>query len=162
VAERSFEVSTVVGAAPEDVVDLLVDLTRHQGLHPYLVSARVVSSGEEAGTAWRRWSVHERPRLGPVRYPIRFTATLTRTSPTTFTSDVDAAPGCTIHTVTEAEPHGQGARVRERATVRAPGPLVGYMARQAHTAHERTFRLLPDALSGRPPRDGRSWPPPAD
>lgn len=160
-AERCFEVSTVVGVAPEDVVDLLLDLTRHRGLHPYLVSAHVVASGEDADGAWWRWSVHERPRLGPVRYPIRFTATLTRTSPTTFTSDVDAAPGCTIHTLTEAASHGEGAQVRERATVRAPGPLVGYMARQARTAHERTFRLLPDAVSGPRPRDGRSWPPPA-
>lgn len=148
-AERTFEVSATVPVAPEAALAFLADLTAHEGLHPYLVSARVVAEGDSPAGAWQEWLVHERPRLGPLRYPIRFGARLTRTSPTSVLSEVAAAPGCTIRAVTSAEPAPGGALLLERAVVRAPRLLVGYMAAQAEAAHRRTYRLLPGVLAAR-------------
>ena len=58
-----------------------------------------------------------------------------------------AAPGCTITATTDAVATGDGSRVTERAVVGAPRLLLGYLAGQAQTAHARTFRLLPGALT---------------
>jgi len=142
-ATRTFELTTRVPVAPEAVIDFLADLAAHRGMHPYLVEARIVESGD----GWRDWLVVERPALGPFRYTIRFPARMTRTSPTTLRGDVTAAPGCTLLTSTTAVADGPGATVTESTVVTAPAPLVGYMAKHARVAHERTYSLLPRELS---------------
>jgi hypothetical protein len=148
-AQREFELDCLVPVAPDVVIDFLADLANHHGLHPYLVEAVVLAEGASTAGPYRQWQVLERPRLGPVRYPIRFEARLTRTSATSFTSHVRAAPGCTIDALTTASPGSEPgtAHVHERSVVRAPVGLIGYMARQAEVAHRRTMRLLPDVLA---------------
>src|SRR4051794_6758387 len=98
-----------VPVAPEAAVDFLGDLARHHGLHPYVVSADVLASGEDAAGSWQAWRVVERPRLGPFRYTIRFPARMTRTSPTSMRGDVTAMPGCTLVTTTQATGTGASA-----------------------------------------------------
>jgi len=148
-ATRSFELTTTVPVPPEAAIDFLVDLARHHGLHPYVVSADVVASGQDEDGSWQDWRVVERPRLGPFRYTIRFPARMIRTSPTSMRGDVTAAPGCTLVTMTEATGDGASATLHEVTVVTAPLPLVGYMTRQARLAHARTFSLLPTELAGR-------------
>ena len=164
-ATRSFELTATVPVAPEAAIDFLVDLERHRGLHPYVVSAVVVASGTDAAGSWHNWRVVERPRFGPFRYTITFPARMTRTSPTSMRGDVTAAPGCTLVTTTQASsstasgpshettPHEttlHETTLHETTVVTAPLPLVGYMTRQARLAHARTFSLLPTELAGTP------------
>lgn len=146
VAERRFDLTATVPAAPETVIDFLMDLERHRGLHPFLVSAEVVDRGTDERGAWSQWRVLERPRLGPLRYPIRFPARLVRTSATTMESVVRALPGCSLRSVVEAVATPSGTTVTELTWVSAPRPAVSYMERQARVAHERTLRLLPSVL----------------
>ncbi|MFI8526261.1 hypothetical protein ACIGB8_17510 [Promicromonospora sukumoe] len=144
-----FELTTSVPVGPHAAIDFLTDLTRHQGLHPYLVSADVVAEGTGPDGPWQEWRVVERPRLGPLRYTIRFPARVVRDGDT-MTSSVRAAPGCTLRTVTRATPAGDGdgtsTLLTETTEVIAPWPVAGYMTRQARAAHERTFALLPGEL----------------
>lgn len=150
-AKRAFELSSVVPVTPEAVVDFLTDLTRHRGLHPYLAEAHVTERGRSEAGDWAQWRVRERPRLGPFRYSISFGARLTRTSTTSFDAYVLAAPGCTIHSSTQASPGDEPgtAVVREHSLVTAPLLLLSYMAHHAEIAHARTFRVLPDVLGER-------------
>lgn len=145
-ARRTFELTTTVPVSPEAAIDFLVDLARHHGLHPYLVSAEVVDRGTDQAGTWQDWRVVERPRLGPLRYPIRFPARMIRTSPTSMRGEVTAAPGCTLVTTTHATGTAASSTLHETTVVTAPPPLVGYMARQARLAHARTFSLLPTEL----------------
>ena len=150
-ARRTFELTTTVPVSPEAAIDFLVDLARHHGLHPYLVSAEVVDRGTDQAGTWQDWRVVERPRLGPLRYPIRFPARMIRTSPTSMRGEVTAAPGCTLVTTTHATGTAASSTLHETTlhettVVTAPLPLVGYMARQARLAHARTFSLLPAEL----------------
>jgi hypothetical protein len=149
---RTFELTTTVPVAPEAAIDFLVDLSRHRGLHPFVVSADVVASGRDADGDWQDWRVVERPRLGPVRYTIRFPTRMTRTGPTAMRGDVRAAPGCMLVTRTTATADAVAghAIVHELTTVSAPRLVLGYMAEQARVAHARTFALLPAELDTRP------------
>jgi hypothetical protein len=70
-----------------------------------------------------------------------------RTADDAMSTSVRAAPGCTLLTFTRATPTAAGALLSETTEVTAPWPVVGYMAGQARTAHERTFALLPRELS---------------
>jgi hypothetical protein len=144
-AQRSFHLYAVVPVDPEVAIDYLADLARHRGLNPYLEEAVITDEGDSDKGHWQKWRIHDRPPLGPFRYSLRFGARLTRTSPTTYTSSVLAAPGCTIEAVTHArlgDTPGT-ALVDERSVVTAPAPFLSYMARHAELAHARIFRLLP-------------------
>ncbi len=141
-----FELTASVPVDPHAAIDFLADLTRHRGLHPYLVSADVVASGAGPDGPWQDWHVVERPRLGPLRYTIRFPARMVRAEDDVLTSSVRAAPGCTLRTVTRATASGDGALLTETTEVTAPWPVAGYMTRHARAAHERTFALLPGEL----------------
>jgi hypothetical protein len=148
VAQRSFHLYAVVPVEPEVAIDFLADLARHHGLHPYLEEAVITEEGDSDAGHWQQWRIRDRLAFGPLGYTLRSGARLTRTSPSTFTSSILAAPGCTIEAVTRAR-HGETpgtADVDEHSVVTAPAPLLSYMARHAELAHARTFRLLPAAL----------------
>ncbi|KAA9105500.1 hypothetical protein [Microbacterium rhizomatis] len=148
-ATRSFELTTIVSAPPAGVIDFLADLSAHRGMHPYLQSAQVVARGTAADGEWAEWAVVERPRLGPLRYTIRFPARMTRVSPDSLEGRVRAAPGCYLRTTTTARATDVGTVVGEVTEVEAPLPLVAYMARHARLAHERTFSMLNAELARR-------------
>lgn len=147
-AQRSFHLYAVVPVDPEVAIDFLADLARHRGLHPYLEEAVVTAEGDSEAGHWQQWRIRERPAFGPFRYTLRFGARLTRTSPTSYTSSVLAAPGCTIEGVAHARLGDTPGTtlVDEWSVVTAPAPLLSYMARHAELAHARTFRLLPAVL----------------
>lgn len=147
VGSRAFELSVLLPVGPAEVIDFLADLTRHRGLHPFLVSATVVGTGASAEGQWSDWRVEERPTIGPLRYRLRFSARVTRTSETAMSTLVRAAPGCWLRSTTVAAPVGTGSLVTETTEVTAPWPVLGYMARSGEAAHARTFTRLPDALA---------------
>jgi hypothetical protein len=150
VARRSFELSTTVPGAPSAVIDFLMELDKHIDLHPFLVSASVHSTGHSHRGRWWEWRVVEEPRMGPVRYRIRFRARMVRTSPTSLEARAHALLGCRLRAVTRGVASEDGRTVlTESVVATAPLPLVGLLARQTRTAHARTYQGLPSALASR-------------
>ena len=146
-AASTFTVTTTTTVGPSAVIDFLAALDRHGGLHPFLVSADVVG-GDPSGDQ-QDWRVVERPRLGPLRYTMRFTARLVRTGPAALHTEVRPAPGCLLLADTTAtrQPDGR-TQVSECCTIEAPRYLLGYMTRQARIAHARVFAGLAGELEG--------------
>jgi hypothetical protein len=144
---RVFGVSASVPVTPEAAIDFLLDLTRHRGLHPFLVTASVVGSGTSPDGPWWDWQVEERPPLGPLRYPLRFSARLTRTSSQSMTALVEPGLGVRLRSTTVAHPTTTGCELLETTEVSAPWPVLGYTARHGEAAHRRTFSRLPEALA---------------
>jgi hypothetical protein len=143
VARRAFTVTTTVRLDPVHVVDLLADLPRHVGVHPFLVSAVPIGQGRDTAGSWTDWQVTERPGWWRLRYRVRFVARVVRTSQTSIHTRV-ALPGCRLVSTTVAHAEAGGARVVEETTVDSPRPLIGYVARQAERAHRLTFSMLLD------------------
>jgi hypothetical protein len=119
VAIRTFELTTAVPRAPEAVIDFLEDLSRHRGLHPYLVSADVVARMHRNSATSMSGDVRAAPGCS-----LRTT--------TVATAQPEPASASTVHEVT---------------VVTAPWLVIGYMTRQAQLAHARTFSLLPRELA---------------
>ena len=148
VAKRSFEVSTTLPGAPSAVIDFLMDLEKHRGLHPYLVSATVSGTGSSHLGPWWDWQVEERPRMGPVPYSLRFRVRMTRTSASSLESRLTALPGCHLRASMQAVATADGSTVlTEKVSATAPPLIVGYLARKARGAHIRTYARLPAALA---------------
>jgi hypothetical protein len=148
VGSRSFQLATTVPVSPARAIDFLMDLGSHRGLHPFLVTAEIVSEGSGPDGPWWDWRVHERPPLGPWHYSVRFPAHLVRTGPTTMRSRVRAAPGCLLESTTQGEAVGGGTRLVEHTEVLAPPLLLAYIERHARAAHTRTYERLPQELAG--------------
>ncbi len=147
-AKRSFEVSTTVPGHPPDVIDFLMDLEHHRGLHPFLVSATIVGTGSSHRGPWWDWQVVERPKVGPLRYHLRFRIRMTRTSPSSSESRLTALPGCRMRATVQAVATADGSTVlTEKVAATAPPLVVSYLARQARAAHTRTYARLPEALA---------------
>ena len=134
-ARRTFTLTAQVPVDPASVLDFLAALDRHRGLHPYLESAVVVRDEPPE----KEWEVVEKPG----RYRLQFRAVLTRVSPTELHSDVRVRLGVRLRVVTRMA----GTTLTETTTVTAPRPLVGYVARKARRAHERTLARLPGELT---------------
>ena len=148
VAKRCFELSTTVPGAPVAVIDFLVDLEHHRGLHPFLISARPIGTGTSRRGSWCDWDVEERPRFGPLSYRMRFRARVTRLSATAFETWVHPLPNCHLRGRTRAEETTGGrTRVTESVTAVAPFLMVSYLARQARAAHRQTYERLFVALA---------------
>jgi hypothetical protein len=127
-----------------------MQLDKHVELHPFLVSASIQSTGESHRGLWWDWRVVEEPRVGPLRYRIRFRERRVRTSPTSLESRARSLPGCHVRAITRGVASEDGRTVLTESVVAiAPLPLVGYLARQARTAHARTYQQLPAALASR-------------
>ena len=141
-AERRFTVTADVAVDPATAIGFLVDLTRHRGLHPFLQSATVVASGPD----WQEWDVVERPSAGPIRYTVRFRARVVRDAPDAMTVSLRLRPGVELVSHTVATGVGDGTRLTETTTTRAPWGLRSYVATTARRAHERTYRRLPEHL----------------
>jgi hypothetical protein len=148
VAKRSFELSTTVPGEPSAVVDFLMDLDHHKGVHPFLVSAKITGSGTSHNGPWWDWYVVERPKVGPFHYQLRMRTRITRISPTALESRVRPLPGCHLRGTTRAVESEDGRTVlTENVAAIAPFLLVSYLARQARAAHARTYERLPAALA---------------
>ncbi len=141
-ADRSFTVTADVAVDPATAIAFLIDLSRHRGLHPFLRSATVVAAGPD----WQEWDVVERPSVGPVRYTVRFRARVVRDAPDAMSVALRLRPGVELVSHTVATGHGDGARLTETTSTRAPWGLRSYVARTARRAHERTYRRLPEHL----------------
>ena len=111
--ERTFTLVTDVPVAPDLALDFLADLPRHRGMHPFLVSARVVV----AGPGWQEWEVHERPTLGPFHYPVRFRARLARPRAGELVTQVRLSSVVRLGSDTVATATAHGTRLVETTTV---------------------------------------------
>ena len=145
---RQFELSTTAPVEPDFAFQFMMDLNNHRHLHPFFVAAEVVSSGVDAsGHSYQDFIVTERPRLALFRYTITFPTRMMVTGDCELTSQVQAALKTRLTNVVRCRLEQGKTRITETVTVDAPWPTIGYVTRQAHIAHQRTFSLLPSALA---------------
>lgn len=152
-AEARFELAVEVGAAPEAAIAFLADLHRVRALHPLIVRVDDLAPAPERPAA-RRYRVTDRLRVGPLRLRAVYVAELERVSPRELRGTAWQRPRVEVYTRYRAEPAPGGARLVERALVRAPWPLLGTVRRRAEAAHREMLAGLGTALAAEA-RSGR-------
>jgi hypothetical protein len=141
-AERSFEQSIEIGAAPEVVHDFLSDLHRHRGLHPLIERIEDLPA-HPARPRVRRYRVTDRIRFGPIAFRIAYVAEIEPFAPDLVLGAAWQSPGVEVrtrHRVTSSETGGT--LVEEEVLLVAPFLLVDYARRQAKAAHGETLAKL--------------------
>jgi hypothetical protein len=153
-AERSFEQSIEIRAAPEVVHGFLADLHRHRDLHPLI--ERIEDLPAQPGRPdVRRYRVTDRMRLGPLSFRIHYVAELAPVAPDEVVAAAWQSPGVEVRTRYRVTPTPDGGtRLREEVRLKAPLPLIGYAHRQAEAAHRETFAKLKVLLEAESARGG--------
>jgi hypothetical protein len=141
-AERSFEQSIAIGAAPAIVHAFLADLHRHRDLHPLI--ERIEDLPPQPGRPdVRRYRVTDRMRLGPLAFRITYLAELEPFAPDLILGAAWQSPGVELRTRYRVSPsRGGGTLLHEEVRLKAPRLLIGYAHRQAEAAHRETLAKL--------------------
>jgi Polyketide cyclase / dehydrase and lipid transport len=141
VANARFEESVDIRAPADLVHARLVDLHRHRDLHPLIERIDDLPS-DPLRPAARRYRVTDRLRLGPFHFRIHYVAEIEAISSSEIRGTAWQTPGVEVRTHFRVTAAPFGARVREKAVLKAPWPLIGYAARQAKSAHRETLAKL--------------------
>src|SRR5688572_7642676 len=96
-AERSFEQSIEIAAAPEQAHAFLADLHRHRDLHPLI--ERIQDLAAQPGRSdVRRYRVTDRMRLGPLSFRIAYVAEIEAVPPDLILGTAWQSPGVELRT----------------------------------------------------------------
>ena len=140
-AQRSFEQSISIAAAPAQVAPFFASYDQHTALHPLIVAIRPIAAQPAAPDA-RWYAITDRMQLGPLRFRFTYTAALRDAGDGAFISDAFQFPRVHLHNVTRCQPAGSGTHVHEQITIDAPRLLIGYVYQQAFAAHRELLARL--------------------
>jgi hypothetical protein len=150
-AERGFEQSIVIAAAPGVVHAFLSDLHRHRDLHPLI--ERIEDLPPHPGRPdVRRYRVTDRMHLGPLSFRIHYVAEIRPVPPDLILGTAWQSPGVEVRTQYRvAAGPGGGTLVREDVRLKAPFVLINAL-RRAGARAARAARLPRLARHCRPAR----------
>ncbi|MCF6277469.1 MAG: SRPBCC family protein [Anaerolineales bacterium] len=142
-SEPTFTTEIYVDRAPEHVLEFLSDLSRHDRIHPLIVSVEELNTPEEQ---FRRYRITDRIPFGPFMLKAVYEADIWRTQDGDLRSIARQSPGIVLHNLTRAIPKGDGTLLREEVSVKAPRLLLNFVIRQAEESHEKMFTRIKEAL----------------
>jgi hypothetical protein len=79
---------------------------------------------------------------GPFQFQIKYRADIIAVTEDTIHTEAYQAPQTFITNITKVTPEGDGVRLHETITLRAPAMLFGYAFQQAQTAHEEMLQRI--------------------
>jgi hypothetical protein len=132
------------GGDVDEAVALLSDFSRHAELHPLIV--RVTPAPAPEGVL-RRYLITDRIVLGPVRFPVTYTADVLRADADRVVTLARQRPGTTVRNDTRLSVVDAEVRAVVEITLTAPTPLFGFAVRQARAAHAVLADRLRAALT---------------
>lgn len=112
---------------------LIADYRQHHLIHPLIVK---VEPGEAPPGILRRYFITDQLQWGPFRFKIAYRADILEIGQGRVHTQAFQSPGTTVDNQTRIVPEGDGARLTETITLRAPDLLFGYAFEQARAAHQ--------------------------
>ncbi len=152
-AQRSFEQSITIAAAPAQVAPFFASYDQHTVLHPLIIAIQPIAARPAAPEA-RWYAITDRMQIGPLRFSFTYTAALRDAGDGTFISDAFQSPRVHLHNITRCQPQGAGTLVHEHVTIDAPRLLIGYVHQQALLAHRELLARLKQHIEAAQHGDG--------
>lgn len=134
-----FEESIYIHTSPERVLALIADYSQHHLIHPLIIK---VEPGEAPPQVLKRYFITDQLQWGPFRLKIVYRADILEIGPDRVHTLAYQSPGTTVDNLTRIVPEGDGARLTETITLRAPNLLFGYAFEQARAAHRVMLRRI--------------------
>jgi len=134
-----FEKEIHIQADAATVIHLIADYSQHHKIHP-LIEKVERASAEPAGV--RRYFITDRLQWGPFQFKIKYRADIITVTEDTVHTEAYQSPQTFITNLTRVTPEGEGVRLHETITLKAPTLLFGYAFQQAQSAHEEMLKRI--------------------
>ncbi|HVN15548.1 MAG TPA: SRPBCC family protein [Anaerolineales bacterium] len=130
--QGTFENEVFIQAKPDQIIPFLVDHRNHVRFHPLITAVDEVPP--PAG-ALRRFFITDQLIWGPFHFKIKYRADVIRTTENEMLTEAYQSPGTYITNHSTFMAEGNGTRMHETITLKAPNLLFGYAFSQAKSAH---------------------------
>ena len=137
--EQTFTTEININADAHRVLELLQDYSKHDKIHPLIVS---VEELDVAAEQFRRYRITDRVPMGPFKIKAVYEADIWRTDDGELESVARQSPGILLHVRTTATPQAGGTLLSEVVSVKAPSLLQNFVFRQARDAHQKMFERV--------------------
>jgi len=137
--QGTFEKEIHIQADAATVINLIADYGQHHKIHPLIVKVERAKN-EPAGV--RRYFITDNLQWGPFRFKIKYQADIIAVTEDTVHTEAYQSPQTHVTNITKVTPDGNGIRLHETITVRAPNMLFGYAFKQAQVAHEEMLERI--------------------
>jgi hypothetical protein len=134
-----FEKEIHIQSDAATVVRVIADYSQHSKIHPLIVK---VERAKEEPAGIKRYFITDRLQWGPFQFQIKYRADIIAVTEDTIHTEAYQAPQTFITNITKVTPEGDGVRLHETITLRAPAMLFGYAFQQAQTAHEEMLQRI--------------------
>jgi hypothetical protein len=134
-----FEKEIHIQSDAATVIHLIADYSQHHKIHPLIEK---VERAKEEPAGVRRYLITDRLEWGPFKFKIKYRADIIAVTEDTVHTEAYQSPRTFITNVTKVTPAGNGVRLHETITMRAPGLLFGYAFKQAQSAHEEMLKHI--------------------
>ncbi len=134
-----FEKEIHIQADAATVIHLIADYSQHHKIHPLIEK---VERAKDEPADVRRYFITDHLQWGPFKFKIKYRADIIAVTEDTVHTEAYQSPGTFVTNLTKVTPEGDGVRLHETITMRAPGMLFKYAFKQAQSAHEEMLKRI--------------------
>lgn len=137
--QGTFEKEIHIEADAATVIHLIADYSQHHKIHP-LIEKVERAKDEPAGV--KRYFITDHLQWGPFKFKIKYHADIIAVTEDTVHTEAYQSPQTFVTNLTKVTSEGNGVRLHETITMRAPRLLFGYAFKQAQTAHAEMLKRI--------------------
>jgi hypothetical protein len=137
--QGTFEKEILIRSDTKTVINVIADYSQHHKIHPLIQKVERVA---DAPQGVRRYLITDSLRWGPFKFKIKYQADIIAVTEDTVHTEAYQSPQTHVTNVTKVTPQGDGVRLHETITMKAPNLLFGYAFKQAEAAHEEMLRRI--------------------
>ncbi len=145
--QGSFEKEIFIQSDAATVINTIADYSQHHKIHPLIIS---VEQAKEAPEGVRRYFITDSLQWGPFKFKIKYQADIIAVTEDMVHTEAHQSPDTHVTNVTKVTPQGNGIRLHETITMKAPDVLFGYAFKQAESAHEEMLKRIKTFIEGSP------------
>lgn len=137
--QGSFSKEIFIKADAQTVINVIADYSQHHKIHPLIVK---VEEATDVPKGVKRFFITDSLQWGPFKFKIKYQADILSVTHDTVHTQAYQSPGTYVTNMTKVTPEGDGVRLHEVITMKAPDLLFAYAFSQAETAHSEMLQRI--------------------
>ena len=137
--QGTFEKEIFIQSDPATVIKVIADYSQHHKIHPLIVK---VEKAGDAPEGVKRYFITDSLQWGPFKFKIKYQADILDVTSDTVHTQAYQSPQTFVTNLTKVTRSGNGVRLHETITMKAPDLLFGYAFKQAESAHEEMLQRI--------------------
>lgn len=143
--QGTFEKEIFIQSDAATVINIIADYSQHHKIHPLIIKVEKTTAPEGI----RRYFITDSLQWGPFKFKIKYQADILAVTEDTVHTEAYQSPGTYVTNITKVTPSGEGVRLHETITMKAPNLLFNYAFKQAEAAHGEMLQRIKSYVESR-------------